>query len=297
MGRRIITVPFDVEPKERDPYLKQKLIAEAAGIFAWVFTMSDVEMLAALDSHGSVTSSAAASIEHALERDPVVRFLLEEYADGVDRIAARDLFKAWCSWCAEVRHESGSETTFGKLVKKVLVGVGDDAQGVQARRLKAGKVYGITPMQDFPLSAYFGCAQFNPAPKPESTPNHSPSDVSDDSLSDQGVYRVHSSLLKKIDKEKDIEIKANTPKETLCPPEPDTPCTHPADRFTESSWALDSGSFVPHPTGSQPVRFDGVNGSHLIGKIAGPSPDQDLLIVRTPSGKVIGCSRKDCTAD
>lgn len=296
MGRRIATIPFDVEPKRRDSGLKRKIVAEAAGIFAWAYSMTDEEMRVAF--HGAaVAASVAASVEHALERDPVVRFLLEEYADGIERIPARDLFKRWCSWCSEERHESGSNTTFGKLVKKVLVGEGVDAQGVQSRRLKTGKVYGISPMRDFPLPVYFGCAQFNPASKPESTSSCSPSNDSEEAASGQEVHRVNTSSLKEIDRKKDIEIRPNTPKETLCPPEPVTPCTHPADRFTESSWALDSDDFQPHPKGSQPVLFDGINGSHLIGKIPGPSRDKDLLVIRTPSGKVIGCSRSDCSAE
>ena len=133
MGRRIITIPFDVEPSKRDPLLKRKIVEEAAGIFAWVFAMTTDEMNAALANSGTVQSSADASIEHALERDPVVRFLLETYPEGVDRIKARDLFKQWCGWCAEVRHKTGSETRFGGLIKKVRVGVEVDAQGVSCR--------------------------------------------------------------------------------------------------------------------------------------------------------------------
>ena len=68
MGRRIITIPFDVEPGKRDPLLKRKIVDEAAGIFAWVFAMTTDEMTSALANSGNVAASAEASIEHALER-------------------------------------------------------------------------------------------------------------------------------------------------------------------------------------------------------------------------------------
>ena len=101
----------------------------------------------------TVAASASASIDHALERDPVVRFLMETYPEGIARIQGRDLFKQWCDWCAQVRHESGSETRFGGLIKKVRVGVGVDAKGAAVRVSKGRKVYTVTPMQDFPLGA------------------------------------------------------------------------------------------------------------------------------------------------
>ena len=53
-GRRIITIPFDVEPSKRDPLLKRKIVEEAAGIFAWVFAMTTDEMTAALANSGTV---------------------------------------------------------------------------------------------------------------------------------------------------------------------------------------------------------------------------------------------------
>ena len=296
MGRRIITIPFDVEPSQRDPLLKQKIVAEAAGIFAWAYGMTTDDMTAALANSGTIQSSAAASIEHALERDPVVRFLLETYPEGVDRIKARDLFKQWCSWCADERHETGSNTRFGGLVKKVLVGEGSSAQGVHTLRLKTGKAYTISPMKDFPLSQYFGVAQLNPTSQDNPAPNSSPSNDSQEQPFDQGVHRVHSSLLKKRDKEKNIYLRPNTPKETLCPPEPVTPCTHPADAFTDASWAVSSESFVE---AQEPIAvyFSGTDGAHLIGEIHGPNRQRDLMVVQTPSGKIIGCTRTDYTLE
>jgi putative DNA primase/helicase len=296
MGRRIISLPFDVEPKRRDPELKGRIVAEAAGIFAWVYAMSQQEMEDALANSGDVEASVAASVDHALERDPVVRFLLETYPDGIDRITARDLFKAWKSWCSDEGHETGSNTRFGGLVKKVLVGDGLDVHGVHSRRSGAGKVYTISTMRDFPLAAYFGCAQLNPTQKANHALNPSLPNPSQEKASDDGVQGVYGSLLKKIDRKKDSKNKEESDKETLLPSQPDTPCTHPADAFSDASWALDSPSFIPAPSDT-PLRFNGINGARLIGKIPGPSRDSDLMVVRSPSGSVVGCSRDDFIAN
>lgn len=296
MGRRIITIPFDTEPKRRNTRLKQQIVAEAAGIFAWVYAMSDDDMEAALLGSGSVEASAAASVEHALERDPVIRFLIEEFPDGIARITARDLFDQWCRWCARERHETGSNTRFGGLVKKVQVGGGLDVVGVSGRRLKGSKVYSISPMADFPLAAYFGVSGSNPTPTQTQHPNPPPSNASQEAGSDQEVYRVYGSSLKldrsEKNKEKGME-ECVSHIETLCPPQPCTPDTHPADAFSDASWATSSDTFIPHPQGPQPIRFQAINGANLIGKIPGPTPDQDLMVVTTPSGKTIGCSRSD----
>ena len=296
MGRRIISLPFDVEPKRRDPDLKRSIVAEAAGIFAWVYAMSQQEMEDTLAGSGDVEASVAASVDHALERDPVVRFLLETYADGIDRITARDLFSAWCSWCSSERYETGSNTRFGSLVRKVLIGEGLDAQGVQARRANAGNVYTISPMRNFLLAAYFGCAQLNPAQKPIPTPDPTQSNPSQEAASTDEVQGVHGSFLKEIDRKKDNRNKGDSNKETLLPSQPCTPTQHPADAFSDASWALDSPSFT-QPSKHSPVRFQGINGALLIGKIPGPSRNADLMVIRTPSGKIIGCSRSDFTSD
>jgi putative DNA primase/helicase len=297
MGRRIISLPFDVEPRRRDPLLKEKITAEAAGIFAWVYAMTADEMTSALANSGGVDASVAASVEHALERDPVVRFLIETYSDGIDRIAARDLFSAWCNWCSSERHETGSNTRFGSLVKKVLVGAGLDAQGVHCRRFNAGKMYTISPMRDFPLAAYFGCAGPNPTQRVSPTPNPSPLNPNQEATSDDEVQGVYGSFLKKIDKKEINKNKAYSNRETLLPSQPDTPCTHPADAFSDASWALGSDAYQPHPQGPTPIYIHGVNGATLLGKVPGNSRDFDLMVVRSPSGSVIGCSRDDISPE
>jgi putative DNA primase/helicase len=296
MGRRIITIPFDVEPGKRDPLLKQKIVLEAAGIFAWVFAMTTDEMTSALANSGNVASSAAASIEHALERDPVVRFLMESYPEGIDRIQARDLFKTWCSWCSEVRHESGSETRFGGLIKKVRVEGGVDAQGVRFWLSKGRRTYSLTPMQDFPLAAYFGVVAVDHHQNQDRHQDHHQSDEPGEQALEEKGDRGDSSSFK-LNRLEKIYIKGINPpistKETLCTSEltPPSPI-HPADAFTDSSWAVSNNGFIEIPE-AVPVYFSGLDGAHLIGKLPGPDRDRDLMVVRTPSGNIVGCSRDD----
>ena len=97
----------------------------------------------------------------------MMRFLLETYQEGVDRIQAKELFKEWCRWCSEVRHATGSSTRFGSFVKKVLVDLvrvtGENCpQGVRFRRSRGKRVSTITPMKDFPRGAYLGVVRLNP---------------------------------------------------------------------------------------------------------------------------------------
>ena len=228
----------------------------------------------------------------------MVRFLMETYPEGIDRIQGRDLFKQWCDWCAQVRHESGSETRFGGLIKKVRVGVGVDAKGVAVRVSKGRKVYTVTPMQDFPLGAYFGVVTVIPHLSDNPHPNPHPTNQPEGQDSEQRGDRGDSSSLnlerfEKIDKRK--EESPISPIETLYPPEPSplSP-THPADAFSDATWATSSESFISAQK-PIPVHFSGTDGAHLIGKIPGDSPDKDLMVVQTPTDKIVGCKRSDFT--
>ena len=77
---------------------------------------------------------------------------------------------------------------------------------------------------------------------------------------------------------------------TLCPPKPSPP--HPADAFADAAWALDSDKFVPSAK-EIPAYISGSNGAVLLGKIPGNDPSIDLMVIRTPSGKTVGCRRSD----
>ncbi len=229
-----------------------------------------------------------------------MRFLLETYPEGIDRIQGRDLFKQWCSWCAEERHETGSNTRFGGLVKKVRVGAGLDAKGVSHRVINGRKVYTVTSMKDFPLATYFGVVAVTPHPLDNPHPNHPPADQPDEQESEQRGDSGDSSSFS-LERLENIYIEPIegpiSTKETLCTPEPSPPSSeHPAESFTEASWATSSPTYISGKK-DRPVFFSGQNGAHLIGKLPGPKRDSDLMLVRTPSGKIIGCSRNDYTLE
>ena len=285
MGRRIITIPFDVEPSNRDPLLKRKIVSEAAGIFSWVFAMTTDEMQMALANSGNVASSAAASIEHALERDPLMRFLIETYPEGIERIQGRELFKTWCSWCAEVRHETGSETRFGGLIKKVRVGCGLDAKGVTHRVLNGRRVYALTSMQDFPLAAYFGVATVDPHQDQECHHDlHLSDEPEQQALEEKGDRGDSSSF--KLNRLENIYIEPiKDPictKETLCTSEPSPLSPQPhipsLNGHAETFWQIvkDNPNLHPHLIG---LKFQTktehiINGLQVKALIAqGPPPD------------------------
>jgi len=298
MGRRIITIPFDVEPSKRDPLLKEKIVAEAAGIFAWVYGMTADEMTLALTSPGAVKSSVVASIDNALVREPVVQFLLQTYPEGIDRIKGRDLFKAWCSWCADERHGSGSNTSFGKLIKKVQIVVGGEAQGVTHGSSNGRIIYSVTPMKDFPPGAYFGVVAVDPhqSSNPHRNPHQSDQpekqefEENGDSGEGSSLNSKRSEKIYKKGKKDSISTK-----ETFGTPEPSRPSPiHPADAFSDATWAISCQSFV-EPQQPILVYFSATNTAQLIGKIPGDTPDKDLMVLQTPSDKIVGCSRTDFT--
>ena len=223
-----------------------------------------------------------------------MRFLLETYPEGIERIQGKELFKEWCAWCSEERHETGSNTRFGGLIKKVRVGVGDEAQGVTHRLLKGRITYALTPMKVFPLAAYFGVVAVD---HHQNQDPHQSNEPGEQALEEKGDRGDSSSF--KLNRLENIYIKGINPptstKETLCTSEP-APLSpqHPADAFTDSSWALSSESFI-EAEAPLPVYFSGINGALLIGKIPGPDRSKDLMLVRTPSDNIIGCTRDDYT--
>ncbi len=97
--RRIRLVPWSVQipPEERDPKLRDKLIAERDGIFAWL-----LEGWADWRERGGLEAPAAvldASEEYRTESDAVGRFLVEWCVKGEGREVSatllHDAFEAW----------------------------------------------------------------------------------------------------------------------------------------------------------------------------------------------------------
>lgn len=150
MGRRIVPFRFERPVDRPDRDLKAKLAAEAAGIFWWAWSMAEEEMHDTLANVGQVRAIREAAVEAGLERDPILRFLVETYPEGHEAIPARDLFQQWRRWTQQEGHEPGSSTWFGKGIKKI--------PAVTAWRSNQLRGYRIAPMKDINLSLHLGIA-------------------------------------------------------------------------------------------------------------------------------------------
>jgi len=85
-----------------------------------------------LSNVGGIKAVRDAAIDAALEREPILRFLMERYPAGASKVGASDLFNGWRDWAKEQGHEAGSSTRFGSLVKKVeAVKAGSSTQSRQ----------------------------------------------------------------------------------------------------------------------------------------------------------------------
>ena len=145
MGRRLITFRFAKQVARRDRQLKATLIAEAAGIFQWAWSMGEQAMHSTLANVGSIKAVKTAAEEAALEREPILRFLLETYSAGRTSITAADLFRSWRCWAEAQGHEAGSSTRFGREIKKV--------DAVTCTRTKDDRLYSIGEMKASTLPA------------------------------------------------------------------------------------------------------------------------------------------------
>mgnify|MGYP001168259759 CR=1 FL=1 len=149
MGRRLVTFRITNSPKKRDSSLKQKLQKEIAGIFQWCWKMGEQEMQEAFKNRGSIPSIQEATIENLLESRPVLRFLIENYQDGISSILGRNLYHEYRDWAKETGLQPVKETKFGLEVKKVV-------GWVVSTKTKYGVNYQIKPMSDFNLTDHFG---------------------------------------------------------------------------------------------------------------------------------------------
>ena len=198
MGRRLITFRISNSPKTRDPSLKQKLLNEIAGIYQWCWSMKEQEMAEAFKNRGRILSIQEATVENLLESQPVLRFLLEAYPDGIASIAGRDLYNNYRDWATETGQQPVKETKFGREAKK-LVG------WVVYSKTKYCINYQIKPMSDFNLTGYFGfeCVDegLNSAPEPTHHQNSQPLDSSNCNRSQVEVKGMKGSSLS-LNKEK-----------------------------------------------------------------------------------------------
>jgi putative DNA primase/helicase len=101
--RRVVALPFGqvISPERRDRTLKEKLRAEAEGIFAWMIRgYSDYV------KHGLVLASTVSKAVEAYRKDQDVlgRFFEEQCEFGPDYSSGREeLYRAFCLWCETAR--------------------------------------------------------------------------------------------------------------------------------------------------------------------------------------------------
>lgn len=172
MGRRVVTFRFTKTVSRPDRQLKAKLIAEAAGIFQWAWSMGAEAMHQTLSNVGGIKAVRDAAIDAALEREPILRFLMERYPAGASKVGASDLFNGWRDWAKEQGHEAGSSTRFGGLVKKV--------EAVSFAKGNSGILYSIEAMAEFNIARHLGIEASEPVqgwasnPSPNPAPQPSP---------------------------------------------------------------------------------------------------------------------------
>jgi P4 family phage/plasmid primase-like protien len=303
MGRRIITFRFDNVVSRPDRNLKATLVGEAAGIFAWAWGMGEQAMHDTLTNVGAIKAIRQAAIDAAVEREPILRFLIEAFPDGSKGISAADLFKQWREWAQAEGHEPGSSTRFGAQVKKV--------QAVSSTKSKTGRTYEIEAMDQFDLARHLGigeaepgelgevtgCASnpspnpspdasnpspdptrsepaasgdgFNPSPEPNPSPNPSPSDPALYLGSGEVVTGMTGSSQKTRVEQENGENDSYAGRFAVQPVKPVTPVTGPDQP-------------------GQPVLVDGQPGWRLPGAMPkGSGPTVRVLVVDPH-----GCSRQ-----
>jgi putative DNA primase/helicase len=115
---RLRLIPFNQRftGKDADTKLPAKLREEFAGILAWA-----VRGCVAWVEGGLGTSAAvdAATAEYRAETDVTQRFLTDRCVFGPEyRITRKGLFEAWEKWAIEEGVDSGTQTSFTKLISE-----------------------------------------------------------------------------------------------------------------------------------------------------------------------------------
>ena len=118
---RIKLIPFNLsfvdEPKEpyqrrRDPFLLEKLKAEASGILAWIVSGCLEWQKTGLMAPDTVKSATQSYQE---EEDIIGHFLNDVCFSGPDKkVKANDFYSAYTKWCEENGHRPISGTKFGQ---------------------------------------------------------------------------------------------------------------------------------------------------------------------------------------
>ncbi|HBE61071.1 MAG TPA: hypothetical protein DDW56_27160 [Cyanobacteria bacterium UBA11366] len=120
LSRKIITMRFNHQPKEIDPFLGEKLRTELSGIFQWAWRLGFDSCLKILNSAGKVAAVQEASLEVLEVNNDVYSFLSETYPLGSkDLIPASDLYRQYGEWCKQsgVTSQKKMKTFIGEIRK------------------------------------------------------------------------------------------------------------------------------------------------------------------------------------
>jgi hypothetical protein len=227
------------------------------------------------------------AVEQALERDVVLRFLLDTFPDGTPCITPAALFDKFKAWCAAEQHQPRSGTWFGREVKKV--------PAVECQRTGAARGYRIAPMRDFDTAAHLGVADpqgdgFDPT-RHEPVTDRSPQEPIPSLASDPLVTGMTGLITEKGRPEKEGEkgigkgaVSSSMRANPSHAPQPVTPNLKPAAAQGVSGNGLsDRSKFqTRHPS---PIAVDGQPGWTLPGVLPkGDAPSVNVTVI-DPQGK------------
>lgn len=159
LGRRLITIPFLVEPAERDVTLKATLLKELAGIYQWVRAIPWPMVAETFRTAMAIESIRDAATEALLERNSRLQWLLETYGSGCTDVSMGTLFSSWKTWADANGHQVGSSSWLGRELRKI--------KGVTIRRSGGATgnqtLVSIQPMNDYDLGRTLGLSWGEPS--------------------------------------------------------------------------------------------------------------------------------------
>jgi putative DNA primase/helicase len=130
LWRRLRVVPFDVVIPDPDSGLPGHLRLELPAVLAWACAGYQAYTEHLLDAPEAVTKRTEA---YRAASDALGRFLADRTTEQqFAAVRARELYAAWCAWCAAAGEEQGSEVQFAESMSN---------RGFTKKRSGVGQVY------------------------------------------------------------------------------------------------------------------------------------------------------------
>lgn len=136
LSRRLHVLKLDKIPTKRDPDLKEKLLGELEGIFAWCWGLSMTQVKQVLNwrVEGAVSEIYENQITEML-------FLKENYSEGNSCVKASDLYSEYFEWCKNNGYKSANSQNFYLSLKKV--------KGIEKVKQMNANYYSIPKMENY----------------------------------------------------------------------------------------------------------------------------------------------------